>query len=117
MDLVNPLAGELHQRREIALGAERRRLEAAHFADCGSSAANRDISDATSHADSNTTCPDGQRTSTASVDSGSTVTGTNTIAGCVAKGHLRAGDFAGGIVVDEVEAAAASSRARNSRFQ
>ena len=32
MCLVDPLAGEIHQRREIALGAERLRLEPADFA-------------------------------------------------------------------------------------
>ena len=31
MCLVDPLAGEIHQRREIALGAERLRLEPADF--------------------------------------------------------------------------------------
>ncbi len=32
LDLVDPLAGEIHQRREIACGAERLRFKPAHFA-------------------------------------------------------------------------------------
>ena len=32
MDLVDPLAGELHQRREVAAGTERLGLEASHYA-------------------------------------------------------------------------------------
>ena len=35
MDLVDPLAGEIHQRREVALGTERPGLESGDFAGRG----------------------------------------------------------------------------------
>ena len=84
-----------------------------------------DVRDATSHADTNTTCPDGQRTSTDSVNPGSTVTGTNTGADVFTTGRCRGEDFAGAIAGDAacdgemlpVNELTDASRARSSRFQ